>query len=197
MPHHHYTTEGLVLRGFPKGEGHREILLLTREFGLVRATARSARENRSKLRAGLVDFSYVHATLLRGRESWRIVGAVLVNNFYYDADSKDKKQLLARLTRLLMRLLAGEEKNEALFSLFLSGMIFLAGEKLFSDDIKNLECVLVLRMLHALGYVGEGEKDLAGVILSSEITRAHLSSLAPLRARAIKEINESLAQSHL
>lgn len=196
MPHPHLTTEAIVLRGFPRGEGHRDLLLLTRGLGLVRATARSAREGRSKLRAALADYSHAHITLVRGRDAYRVVGALPVGNFFFEVRDAHKRRLMARLTRLLLRLVKGEEKNEGLFSLFASGFSFLALEPLAVEDVRNLECLLVLRVLHALGYVGERE-DFAGTILSPSLTRADIAAIAPLRTQVVRQINTSLSESHL
>ena len=44
-----FGTEGLVLQKRGVGEANVSVVLLTRELGLVRATARSARREASKL----------------------------------------------------------------------------------------------------------------------------------------------------
>ena len=116
MSHHIYKTEGFVLGSVNIGEANQYLSLFTKDLGLVKATARSVREERSKLRYSLQHFSYSSFSLVRGRNVWRITGAQEKYNIFHDCKGdKEKQQMLARLFSLLQRLLAGEEKNEHLF----------------------------------------------------------------------------------
>src|SRR3989344_3317413 len=117
MSHFHYDTESLVLGGFPVGENNRFLTLLTREFGLVRAFARSVRAERSKLRYLLQDNSRARISLVRGRELWRITGVVSLDNSYAVLRRREEKQLVARVFLLIRRLAQGEKRNERLFDL--------------------------------------------------------------------------------
>ena len=74
MSHTLYSTECIVLGSVDSGEANRYISLFTREWVLC-AVARSVREEKSKLRYCLQSFSFTDATLVRGREVWRITGA--------------------------------------------------------------------------------------------------------------------------
>ena len=60
----------------------------------------------------------------------------------------------------------------------------------------NFECALVLRVLHALGYIGN-LLDINPVIHSREWNENILGHIEVVREQAIIEINKSLAASHL
>ena len=57
MSHYRYKTEAFILGSISTGEANRFIDIFTKELGRIRATARSVREERSKLRFSLQDFS--------------------------------------------------------------------------------------------------------------------------------------------
>lgn len=197
MSHHLHTTEGFVIGGIDTGESHRYLSLFTKEFGLVRAVARSVRVEQSKLRYNLQDLSCVDLSLVRGREVWRIVGARERNNIYWELRGQNKKCiLLARIAALLHRLLAGEEKNEQLFSIISNGIEFLRNEKLSDNELKFFECLIMIRILNSLGYIGKiAPIDL---LVSSELfERNMLVAVEPVQVMIVHAINKALKESHL
>jgi len=102
------------LGGTNIGEGHRYITLFTKDLGLVKAHARSVREERSRLRYSLQHFSYSDFSLVRGRDVWRITGAREHYNIHRALSAERQKQVMvSRLFALLERLLHGEEKKRA------------------------------------------------------------------------------------
>lgn len=195
--YHLYHTDALVLGSTPAGEGSKTIALFTRELGFLTASAQSVREERSKLRYGLQDFSYSETTLVRGKEFWRLTRADLVENIFQElADSKKAVRMVARIVALLRRLLVGEEKNEPLFLAVLDGFRYVKEAK-SKDSIEGVEIVLVLRILYLLGYLApRGEFDSflshAGLWDDGVISQALL-----FRTLAVSEINNSLQQSQL
>ena len=124
--YHLYHTPAFVLGSEPFGEGSKRFTLFTRELGLISGNATSVREERSKLRYALQDFSYSDITLVRGKDSWRLTSAVLIENIYnVFRNTPEVAALFGRVFRLLQRLLAGEEKNEKLFDAVMEGFNFL------------------------------------------------------------------------
>src|SRR3989338_3194317 len=193
--YHLYHTSAFILGSAPSGEGSRIFSLFTREMGLISAFAQSAREERSKLRYGLQDFSYSEITLVRGREFWRLTRAELTENIFNALKhSNEATRMLGRIFALLRRLLTGEEKNESLFAVVLEGFQFIIRNK-DTKLVEGVEIVLVLRILHLLGYLaprGEFDQFLthAGLWDESVISKALL-----FRTVAISEINNSLKES--
>jgi DNA repair protein RecO (recombination protein O) len=197
MAHHIYQTEGIVLESRAIGEAHRYLSIFTRDFGYLSALARSVREERSKLRFGLQNHSYASLSLVRGRDFWRAVGALPRDNIYFALkDTRDKAMLYFRLVSLLRQLLHGEEKNEELFTVFLDGLSFLKREELAGDDLRNTECIIVLRVLYTLGYV-PSENFLKAYLTASSLSRDLVAEVRTHRPNIIAAINESLQASHL
>src|SRR3990167_3711480 len=112
---HKYETRGMVLSRTPLGETSAFITLLTPGLGLVRARAQSVRRPGAKLAAALTTFAESSLVLVRGRESWRIAGAVLEENWFLRLCRSEPRMRAARISRLLVRLLAGEMHDPALF----------------------------------------------------------------------------------
>ncbi|MCH7529817.1 recombination protein O N-terminal domain-containing protein [Patescibacteria group bacterium] len=192
-----HTTEGFVIGGIDTGESHRYLSLLTKEFGLIRAVARSVRVEQSKLRYNLQDLACVDISLVRGREVWRITGAKERYNTYWELrDQKKKCALLAQVTVLLRRLLAGEEKNERLFSIISNGIAFLRNEKLNDNELKLFEYLIILRILHSLGYIGKVAQT--DPLVSSELFKRNmLTAVALVQTAVVRGINKALKESHL
>lgn len=136
--YHLYHTPALVLASAPQGEGSKTFTLFTRELGLIHATATSVREERSKLRYGLQDFSYSEVTLVRGKEFWRVTSAVLIENVYTAFRATPEAALMfARAFRLLRRLVAGEEKNKRLFDAVREAFLFAKSSSIPPPFIKE------------------------------------------------------------
>jgi len=192
MSHTIYTTEGLILKSTNIGEANKFFYIFTAEFGLVKATAQSVRHLKSKLRFSLEDYSFGLVSLVRGREIWRITSA----EKKIKIKETEKFLLISRIFSLLLRLLHGEEKNEYLFASLRAGYIFLAENNLTADELANFECILALRILSALGYIGKlGEFD--QFTTSPYFTVELLAKMSALKTRAIFEINKSLEETHL
>jgi len=108
----------------------------------------------------------------------------------------EKFQLISRIFSLLLRLLHGEEQNEVLFFCLREGVNFLNQSDLTEDEISNFECIIALRILSILGYIGKlGEFD--QFITSQHFTNDLLLTMSNLKTRAIFEINKSLKETHL
>jgi DNA repair protein RecO len=182
-----HVTEGLVLAKRGVGEAHANVSLLTKEHGLVRARATSARLGRSKLRYGLEPLTLGRFSLVRGRQEWRLVGVEQVTRL---APSPS----LGRVSSLLLRLVAGEEPNPALFEDVKNGFVLLAVQKP-AASLESIEIVLVLRILSHLGYLPHSAA-LAPYIegrFSVELSAHALEA----RALLVSAINESLKATGL
>lgn len=195
--YHKYHTDAFVLGSSPFGEGSKTLSLFTRELGLLAAFAQSVREERSKLRYGLQDFSHSEVVVVRGREFWRVTHAVSKENVLQTlSHSPEAARTLGRVFALLRRLLTGEEKNEPLFVAVCEGVRFMAAQH-NPAKISGVEIVLVLRILYLLGYLaprGEFDPFLLEFALWDESV---ISRALSFRAIAIAEINHSLQQSQL
>ncbi|MDO8593898.1 MAG: recombination protein O N-terminal domain-containing protein [bacterium] len=170
MSHHLYHTLGFILGSEGRGEANKSFTLLTKDLGLISATAQSVREERSKLRYGLQELSLSELTLVRGKDIWRLTGAALVDNLFLSfRDSPEITALFGRVFRLLRRLVAGEEKNERLFTViaetssFLKGLHspFLKGEKRIHGASQDLSLSGLAESERCTASVRSGESSLS------------------------------------
>ncbi|MCB9806000.1 recombination protein O N-terminal domain-containing protein [Candidatus Nomurabacteria bacterium] len=191
-----YHTDAYVLDERPNGEAGKTFVLFTKDFGLIYASAQGIRFEKSKLRFALQKYSLANIALVFGKTGWRITNAYSLSNIYYQLGSDQRFRLVARIFSLLGRLINGEEKNEHLFDILNNAILFLEKDHLFDDQIKDIECVLVLRILNNLGYVGD-HKDLQFFILDNSMKNEHIEEIKRSRKVVLSEINRALKESQL
>jgi len=193
-----HNTEGFILKSVNFGEANKYFFIFTSEFGLIKAAAQGSRLLKSKLRYGLEDFSLGSFSFVRGREVWRLISAEkkLVLNHSREGSSNENFLLISRIFSLLLRLLHGEEKNSLLFDSLKEGFIFLKQNNLDGGTLADFECIMALRILAALGYIGK-LSQFDKFTTSPYFTQELLTSMSTLKTQAILEINKSLKETHL
>lgn len=150
MAYETYTTEALVCGTKNRNTADRSYLLFTREAGMLFADARSVREERSRQRYALQDFSLLRVSLVKGKAGWRIGSIEPLRNFYHEAKTKDTRGSVVSVVRLLRRFLHGETADAGLFDEAADALAVLVGvvrERTF------VEQVVQVRLLSKLGYV--------------------------------------------
>ncbi len=196
MSYHRYTTESIVLGGMNLGEANRLFYLLTKDFGLIFATAQGVRLDKSKLRYRLQDFSRCNVDLVFGKNTWRVVDALPVSEKFSVLEyGALKTKVLARIFSLTRRLLHGEERNLPLFE-EINRFVDLIKEKNFNlSDLLLLEGVMAGRILKHLGYWGE--ESVPVEIFEGPIDEEKIKSASLVKNKLFKEINKSLKETHL
>jgi DNA repair protein RecO (recombination protein O) len=196
MAHHVYNTQGFILESTSRGEANKLYLIFTKELGMVRATAQGVRLIKSKLRYSLQDFSYIKLSIVRGKEIWRITNAQVQENLYIlYKEKKDIMNVIAHVFLLIKRLIPGEEKNEELFTVLATAFDFLKTLEFTYDLSKAFEYILVLKILHNLGYHGTAA-DLDAFI-EAEWSHKLLEEMNIVKKTALQEINRSLRETQL
>lgn len=188
--------------GTPSGEASRFIFIFTRDLGLVGAHAQNTRHVSSKLRYALDAPARSTVSLVRGKSMWRLVSAVPETRFvtFFD-DEPEKLALVVRIFSLLKKLLPGEEADPRLFDLIDSFFEFLKTTSFRQGgagdvEIKDAEAVLVLRILHRLGYIPD--TDLARQFAhDTDWTIDLVAAMSSRRKEAVSVINESLKATDL
>lgn len=191
--HEMYHTQAVVLSGTDIRDSDKLLTLLTEELGVVRAVAKGVRKETSKLRYMLTDLSAVHVSLVRGREMWRVTGAEAPHG--YPSLHTVHMQVLARLSALVQRLVAGEEQNTMLYRVVIVCRETLARAP-DQDTCACIEILGVARILHALGYMPDSATYRA-VLRDVRIDDATLGIVAQHRALLLRDINTSIAESQL
>jgi DNA repair protein RecO (recombination protein O) len=192
--HDVHITEGLVLQKRTVGEANTLVYILTRELGLIRASARSTRVEVSKLRYGLELLTHARFSFIRGKREWRLVGVESANRSAV-GPTVLRRQAAGRIAKLITRLVQGEEPVPALFTAVTEGLVFLA-DAASEQDAQAIETVLVLRILSQLGYL-PNTKELTPFISDHLFSIELAAAAAQSRAVLIRAINESLQQSGL
>lgn len=143
MSYHIYTTKGLVLSEKPLREADRVYSILTRDLGLIRATALGVRYEKSKLRGLLEPVTLLSVSLVRGKEYWRITSAEIERRVVPEPE-------VLRPLALLEKLVQGEAPHPELFDVI---------EQLLTavEHDGDFETRFVAGVLHHLGYLKESD----------------------------------------
>lgn len=142
-----YTTKGLVISQRALREADRVYSILTKDFGLIRATATGVRKGHSKLRGLIEPVSLSSVSLVRGKEYWRITSAELIEKI------PTTEELLKPLA-LLEKLVQGEAPSPELFETI---------EKMIQSEEPRdemFEIQFVAEILFHLGYLKESDLKL-------------------------------------
>ncbi|MDP2651251.1 MAG: recombination protein O N-terminal domain-containing protein, partial [bacterium] len=182
LSYHIYTSRSLVLSAQPLREADRIYSVLTRDFGLVKATAGGVRKEESKLRGALEPLSVSSISFVKGKEFWRITSAV----FEYSVPLS-----LAQPLSLIEKLVAGESAHPELFD-SIEEVVEFSRRHGVSTEIS--EIILISRALFELGYLAKGSvpEEVFGK-LSPEI----LPFIKKDKKIIIKVINRGIEESGL
>jgi len=133
-----YTTKSIVLKAYAQGEHDYVYKLFTRDFGVVMAIAKSVRKLESKLRPHLIPGKTSVVTMVKGREIWRITGAV---------EEGSSQAIMRDVILLVSRFMQGEGSHKRLFDRLLS-----LAEKASSYEETKARALLYYILLVDLGY---------------------------------------------
>ncbi len=184
-----YHTEAIVLGSFERGEYDRTIVLMTRDFGLVRARATAVRSEKSKMRYAAQHFTYGVSSLIKGKRGWRLAGA----SARVLPVSGPGVFAYARIAELVQRLVQGEEKNDYLYD-----VLFEAHRALMAPGaaVPVIEIVCVARVLYALGYIS-AEALSTTLFTHTHFGSDHLQEAEILKETMLRSINSAIAETHL
>lgn len=194
-----YYTEALVLGSREQGESDRVFTLFTKDFGLVRARASAVRTENSRMRYALQHYSHVQVGLVRGKRGWRLGGATALG----ERMALEGTVTFARTARLVLRLVAGEERNDYLFAALSEAHSALS--KSSQGALPTIEIVCVARILFALGYLSSealgrspmGETLQTTLFAHAAYTERDLAEATALREKFLTSINRAISESHL
>lgn len=192
-----YQTEALILGSRARGEADKVIALYTKDFGFLRARARAVRAETSKMRYALQNYSHARVGLVRGAGGWRIAGAHAIRGA---GGWPSSVAVFARIARLVMRLVAGEERNPYLYdALAEAHHALLSHDALSRLQLPRLAAVELLcaaRVLFALGYISE-ESMATALFTHTAYAETHLEEAAALEKDLLSSINRALNETHL
>ena len=120
-----YQTEGIIIKSRAKGEADKILSVFTKDFGRVEVLAKGARLLKSKLKPHLDLFDYSRFSFVAGKEFWRLTDAEKISSWRGVDENKIKLEALSNISRLLEKIVQGEEKNEKLWETVKNAAIFL------------------------------------------------------------------------
>ena len=184
-----YTTSALVVGTFHRYTADCSHLLFTERAGMLYATARSVREERSRQRYALQDFSLVRVSLVRGKSGWRVGSVEPRYNYYHQAADRAARGSVVSLCRLLRRFVHGEEPVPELFSYLLGALSVLA------ESVPHrafVEQVVAVQVLAFLGYVDtatlpDALRDVAPEQVAAQYSTVSAAQVAALYTQAVSE----------
>lgn len=191
--------------------------VFTRELGLIMASAQGIRLEKSKLRYHSQEFSLGEFSFVRGKEFWRLTGAKSIDANHNPVGESASSQIIRmariesqvgsgvkgiipRIALILRRLLHGEEAHPELFDHIQDSLAFIesreGGEELSEGQMRTLESLIVFRIVHLLGYVGN-DKEINQSTVSDPLSVSLLDTVAGQRVTLNKHINKALRESQL
>lgn len=186
-----YQTEALVLASRERGESDKLFTLYTREFGLLYARASAVRKETSRMRYALTNYARAQVALVRGNRGWRVGGALALQGASVGGEGV---ATFARIARLALRLVAGQEKNEYLYGALTEAHGALMRER--TDARSVIELVCVARMLYALGYLSSDALSSA-LFTHTAYTGESLVEAEGMRDKLLVSVNRAIAETHL
>lgn len=187
-----YTTEALVCGSYEQNITDKSFLLFTREAGMLFATAKSVRDERSKQRYALQEFSQIRVSLIKGKQGWRVGSVEAIKNDFSSVATREARASIIRLYKLLRRFIRGEEASVELYDFVVEALAKIADE---SVNRKLLDPYIHCHILLLLGYVDPKQ-------LPSELIEVGIDAVAQiedekLQSKLEKLVAKATDSSHL
>ena len=149
-PKQHLMTDGLILRQYDTvAESDRFIAILTRDKGIIRATARGAKKVTSRSGAATQPLCYAKLSLIPSKDKYIIEDAKPIEVFFPLRQDVERLALAQYFCELALSLCPSDAPAESHLRLLLGGLHFLAqGEK----DPLLIKAVVEGRLLCLEGY---------------------------------------------
>ncbi len=195
MSYQIYHTQGIVMGITNRGEANRVITILTRDLGLVRASAQSIRKTESKLRFGVQQLSHCHCDFVLGKEYWRVIGVESIQTGNELVLYTELWNVWNRCAALLARLIPTDEAHPELYDAVADAYQFSIAHASTLDAV-SFEHFLVLRILTHLGYWSVSS-DEENDFLHQPLTRDLFNQKQNFLRSYTRAINEAIKGSDL
>ena len=188
--HHKYDTRAIVLTRSPHGEANALLTMAASGLGLVRARAQGVRKPGAKLASALVTFAESDVSLIKGKEGWRIAGAVLREPWFYRLTHGETRARAARVMQLVLRLAPAEAHDHDFYTPLKA---FLEALEAVPEPLHEAaEMAVVAHLLAVLG-LDAGEAGDPTLLFDPRA----LDDVRTARAEYIHRINHGITASGL
>lgn len=142
-------TKGIVLHEMPIGDYDKRLILMTKEQGKVTVFVKGARRSGSKMLGCTQLFSYGEFVLSKGRSSWNVYQADLIEHFHrLRLDIEDLTYAMFLLE--FVDYVAGEEmENKALMRLLLYALNTMEKQRMTTRLVVQ---VFLLKAMSIIGF---------------------------------------------
>jgi DNA repair protein RecO (recombination protein O) len=122
MPVH--EAEAIVLRQYSLSDSDRIIVLVTREFGKIRAAAQGAKKPKNRLGACLEPLNHLRLEYYarEGRDLMQIQQVELIHSYLGKSPSLEKIYVFTYFAEIISEMVQDNQSNPALFRLLLSSL---------------------------------------------------------------------------
>ena len=204
--HHIYRTEAVILSSRPSGESGKYLVMLSKDYGLLKMEAQAVRAKDSKLKHAIQDYSICDISFVRGKSGNRLVNARFVHNLYYDLKDEKLLKTLSKIFLLIEKMIIDEEENNIVYDLIVGAYTFLKEqftdklEKGYSTEfLKAFELALVYKILTTIGYISKDVET--NFIFEDELDQSLVNKVQEMSTTSHKEvirlINQAIRESHL
>ncbi len=146
----HLMTDGLILRDYPTvAESDRFVAILTRDKGLLRASARGAKNVKSRFGSATQQLCYSRLSLIRGRDKYIVEDAKPLEIFFPLRQDVEKMALAQYFCELALHMTPTEAPATEHLRLLLNGLHYLSEG---SRDSMLVKAVVEGRLLCLEGY---------------------------------------------
>ncbi|MFT5849776.1 MAG: recombinational DNA repair protein (RecF pathway) [Patiriisocius sp.] len=170
-------------------------LLFTKEEGMLWATARSVRVEKSKQRMALQDFSIIRVSLVKGKGGWRIGSVEALSNAFLAAENRMVRGGISYIVKALRQYVHGEVEVPRAF-LDMQTVLLVLDENTSIEGIAAYQQLFILRLLDELGYIAI-PKELCLYVETKDITEAFDIYDSAHDARITQHIEHAKKVSHL
>lgn len=193
MSYKTYTTQAIVCGSTTHNTSDKNYLLFCRDAGMLFAHARSVREERSKQRYALQDFSVIRVSLLKGKHIWRIGSVEAHSNSFLAAGSRMQRGCASFVVSQLRTYVHGEE---ALAGVYDDAVYVLDHLHELEADSAQVKLLFSLRLLYALGYIPY-EVRYAPVLDAQDFAHALAQYMPQMHEAIASAIQKGASASHL
>lgn len=144
------TTQAVVIGSRAIDDEDRLLTLLSKEYGIIHAYAKSASRMKSRLSSTTEMLCYSSFVLFKNKERYTVDSADSINMFFGLRENMDKLSLATYFAELTATVAPQADGADAFLSLFLNTLFMLEKDK---KTIAFLKPVFELRALTLAGYM--------------------------------------------
>lgn len=146
------TTEGVVLKRTYTGEKNAILKILTRDAGLISASAKGIKNMNSKLAAGAGIFRFSEFVLKPSRQMYIVAQSTLKEGFFGLSSNIERLSYATYFADLACAFRLTFQDSKKVFPLMLNALHLLSNT---DKNMRLVKCVFELRLLGATGFAPE------------------------------------------